>query len=64
MEKRAINATDAPAPVGGYAQAMEVAGAKRTLNVSGQIPVAVDGTVLQGFKAQCRPAWANVEAHG
>jgi len=42
---------------------MEVAGAKRTLNVSGQIPVAVDGTVLQGFKAQCRPAWANVEAH-
>lgn len=62
MEKRAINAPEAPDPVGGYAQAMEVTGAKKTLYISGQIPVAVDGSVPEGFKSQCRLAWANLEA--
>jgi enamine deaminase RidA (YjgF/YER057c/UK114 family) len=28
--------------------------------VSGQIPVAPDGTLPDGFAAQCRQVWANV----
>jgi enamine deaminase RidA (YjgF/YER057c/UK114 family) len=40
MIGRPINAADAPAAVGGYAQAMAVDGAKRLLFVSGQIPMA------------------------
>jgi len=48
--------------MGGYAQAFEVTGAQRLLLISGQVPVAVDGTLPAGFEAQCRQAWANVEA--
>jgi 2-iminobutanoate/2-iminopropanoate deaminase len=62
MDKRIINAPDAPAPLGGYAQALEVTGARRTLYISGQIPAMTDGRVPQGFKEQCRLAWANIEA--
>lgn len=57
-----IDAPDAPAPAGGYAQAMEVRGATRTVYVSGQIPVAPDGRVPSEFRDQARLAWANVEA--
>ena len=39
MKLRPINAADAPPAPGGYAQAMEVSGASRSLYVSGQIPV-------------------------
>ncbi len=62
MKTRSLNAPDAPAPVGGYAQAVDVTGAQRMLFVSGQIPVAKDGTVPNGFEAQCRQAWANLKA--
>ena len=61
-QTRGINAADAPQPVGGYAQAVEVTGAKRLLHISGQIPVGVDGAVPSGFKEQARLAWANVQA--
>lgn len=30
--------------------------------VSGQIPVAPDGTLAEGFAEQCRQVWANVAA--
>ncbi len=64
MRTRAIDAADAPAiPAGAnYAQAMEVSGAQRLLFVSGQIPERADGSLPEGFAAQCRQAWANVEA--
>jgi 2-iminobutanoate/2-iminopropanoate deaminase len=62
MEKRAINAADAPKAVGGYAQAIEITGTQKVLYVSGQIPVAADGKVPDDFKSQCRLAWANLEA--
>lgn len=62
MEKRTINAADAPAPAGTYSQAIEVRNATRTLYVSGQIPVAVDGTVPAAFADQARVAWQNVVA--
>ncbi len=62
IEKRALNASDAVQPTGGYPQAVEVTGAKRLLFVSGQIPVRADGTLPKEFKDQARLAWANVEA--
>ena len=62
LRKRALDASDAPQPAAGYAQAVEVDGAERLLFISGQIPVLVDGTVPSGFKAQARAAWANVDA--
>jgi enamine deaminase RidA (YjgF/YER057c/UK114 family) len=62
MEMKLINASDAPAASGGYAQAVEVAGASRLLFISGQIPVTADGVLPGAFTEQCRLAWANVEA--
>ncbi|MGE0499950.1 MAG: RidA family protein [Rhizobiaceae bacterium] len=62
MKLRPIDAPDAPQPVGGYAQAMEVSGASRLLFISGQVPARVDGTVPDDFEAQARLAWANVIA--
>ena len=62
MQRRTINAPDAPQAAGGYAQAVEVTGATRTLHVSGQIPQAADGTVPPALADQCRLAWANLEA--
>jgi 2-iminobutanoate/2-iminopropanoate deaminase len=62
MEKRIIDAPDAPAALGGYAQAVEVTDATRTLYISGQIPADRDGVVPADFAAQCRLAWGNVEA--
>ena len=59
---QAIDAPDGPTPEGGYAQAMAVAGAGRMLFVSGQIPVARDGTTPADFLAQARLAWANLAA--
>jgi len=63
MEKRTVDAADAPSSEPfSYAQAVEVSGATRLLHISGQIPVAKDGTIPEGFAAQCRQAWANLEA--
>lgn len=59
---RAVNAADAPAPSGGYAQAMDVRGASRLLFISGQIPVDADGQVPKDFGAQCRLVWAHLQA--
>lgn len=62
MEMRPINADAAFVPTTGYVQAMEVSGHRRLLFVSGQIPAEPDGRVPDGFEAQCRLAWRNVEA--
>lgn len=62
MVHRSINADAAPGPVGGYAQAVEVAGTSRRLYISGQIPVARDGSTPTAFKEQARLVWANIEA--
>ncbi|MCZ0737086.1 RidA family protein [Phreatobacter sp. AB_2022a] len=61
MQRRAINAAEAP-PAIGYARAVEVSGARRTLHVSGQIPVDAEGRCPDSFDAQCRLAWRNVIA--
>jgi enamine deaminase RidA (YjgF/YER057c/UK114 family) len=62
MDIRSINADNAPIPTTGYVQAVEVTGTERVLFVSGQTPTKADGTVPEGFEAQCRLAWRNVEA--
>jgi len=62
MPRRDINASDAPQPVGGYSQAVEVTGARRIVFVSGQIPVTTDNKVPAEFEAQGRQAWANLIA--
>ena len=59
---QAINAPDAPAPAGGYAQAVRVSGPADLLFVSGQVPVEVDGLVPDSFVEQCRLVWRNIEA--
>jgi enamine deaminase RidA (YjgF/YER057c/UK114 family) len=62
MKMKPINALDAPQPLGGYVQAMEVAGAARTLYISGQIPETVNGGVPERFEDQARLVWQNVIA--
>jgi enamine deaminase RidA (YjgF/YER057c/UK114 family) len=62
MQRRDINAADAPAPAGQYTQAVEVTGATRTLYVSGQVGVAADGSIPSDAEAQCTLAWRNLQA--
>ena len=62
MKLHPINAPDAPQPLGGYAQAMEVTDAKRLLFISGQIPTDTDGHVPETFEEQARLIWKNVIA--
>jgi 2-iminobutanoate/2-iminopropanoate deaminase len=56
MSGRQINPTQ-----GSYAQAYEVKDASRWLFISGQTPERQDGSVPEGFKAQCRMVWTNIE---
>ena len=62
MRMKPINAPDAPQPVGGYAQSMEVTGASRLLFISGQIPADTQGQVPEVFESQARLCWKNVIA--
>ncbi|GAA3262974.1 RidA family protein [Nonomuraea helvata] len=57
-----IQPADAPPAMGGYAQALAVAGASRLVFVSGQIPQSPDGHVPDDFEAQCRIVWHNIQA--
>ncbi|WP_457388819.1 RidA family protein [Roseateles sp. P5_E1] len=59
---RAINAAEAPAPSGGYAQALELRAPSRLLFISGQIPVDRAGAVPKDFAGQCRLVWAHIDA--
>jgi len=62
MKMKPVNSPSAPAPAGGYSQAVEVDGVKRLLFVSGQIPQSVAGDVPADFPSQARLAWRNVLA--
>lgn len=62
MQTKLINAATVTVPTSGYSQALELQGHTRLLFISGQTPVALDGSVPEGFEAQCRLAWRNVEA--
>jgi len=62
VQTREINAATVTVPTSGYSQALELQGHTRLLFISGQTPVALDGSVPSGFEAQCRLAWQNVAA--
>lgn len=62
MQRRDINAPDAPAPASPYSQAVEVTGAARTLYISGQVGIDADGEVPDDVVAQSRLVWANIAA--
>lgn len=57
-----VNSPNAPAAIGGYAQAFQVEGAKQLLFISGQIPESRGGDVPAGFEAQAELVGANVRA--
>jgi len=50
------------APSGGYSMGLEVSQHRRLLLISGQVPENADGSVPDGFEAQCEQAWRNVIA--
>lgn len=58
---RPLTGDGSPPAEGAYAQAAEVAGATRWLYLSGQIPVAPDGSLAPDFVGQCEQVWDNVE---
>ena len=58
MQRRDLNAPDAPAPVAAYTQAIEVTGATRTLYISGQVGQRMDGTIPADIVEQSRLAWS------
>ena len=62
MQRRDLNALDAPHPVAAYTQAIEVSGASRTLYISGQIGQRIDGTIPDDIVEQSRLAWQNLAA--
>ncbi|MCS3503349.1 enamine deaminase RidA (YjgF/YER057c/UK114 family) [Bradyrhizobium japonicum] len=49
-------------PAGGYSMGLELTQHRRLLSISGQVPEKTDGTVPEGFEAQCEQAWRNVIA--
>tara|TARA_R110002124_G_scaffold58226_4_gene162313 strand:- start:187 stop:576 length:390 start_codon:yes stop_codon:yes gene_type:complete len=61
LSLRPLTGDGSPPVEGSYPQAVEVSGATRWLFLSGQIPVAPDGTLAADFRGQCDQVWANVE---
>ena len=62
MQRRDLNAPDTYLPVAAYTQAIEVSGAARTLYISGQVGLRIDGTISDDIVDQSRLAWQNLEA--
>lgn len=60
MKQRILDSDKALSADGGYAQALEVSGATRTLYISGQIPVDKDGNTPSDFSDQARLTWQNI----
>ena len=58
MQRRGLNAPDAPLPVAAYTQATEVSGATRTLYISGQVGIRMDGTIPDDIVEQVASPFA------
>jgi 2-iminobutanoate/2-iminopropanoate deaminase len=54
------NPASVHAPSGGYSMGVEVGDHRKLLFISGQVPERSDGSVSDGFEAQCEQAWRNV----
>ena len=62
MNRRVVTPPGFPDLPGGYAPAVEVPGAARTLYISGTVPVDAAGNTPADFDGQCRLVWANIAA--
>ncbi|WP_104666158.1 RidA family protein [Ensifer adhaerens] len=62
MKRENINAPNAPQPRGGYSQAVCLENFERLLFVSGQVPLTPEDALPEGFEAQARQVWANIDA--
>ncbi len=60
MKTRSIESDKVESAAGGYSQAFEVTNATRTVYISGQIPVDIDGNVPDSFEDQARQTWQNI----
>lgn len=58
---RPLTGDGSPPVEGAYPQAVEVTGPTRWLYLSGQIPVASDGSLAAEFTGQCEQVWDNIE---
>ena len=54
------NPASVHAPSSGYSMGLDLSQHRRLLFVSGQVPEESDGSVPEGFEAQCEQAWRNV----
>jgi len=54
------NPASVHAPASGYSMGLEVGQHRRLLFISGQVPEKPDGSVPEGFEAQCEQAWRNI----
>ncbi|HZD24807.1 MAG TPA: RidA family protein [Alphaproteobacteria bacterium] len=59
---RPRNAAAVAAPGGKYSHAVELDAGSRMLLISGQVGILPDGSIATGFEAQCRAAFANLQA--
>ena len=59
--RRPLTGDGSPPVEGSYPQAVEVVSPTRWLYLSGQIPVAPDGSLAADFTGQCDQVWSNIE---
>jgi 2-iminobutanoate/2-iminopropanoate deaminase len=62
MQRRELNAPEAPPVAPYYSQAVEISGPARTLYVSGQVGVDANGKIAADFAGQCRQTLLNLQA--
>ncbi|CAN7595011.1 MULTISPECIES: RidA family protein [Ensifer] len=62
MKRENVNAKNAPQPRGGYSQAVRLENFERLVFVSGQVPLNSDDVLPDGFEAQARQVWLNIDA--
>ncbi len=58
---RPLTGDGSPPVEGAYPQAVEVTNPTRWLYLSGQVPVAPDGSLAADFTGQCEQVWDNIE---
>jgi 2-iminobutanoate/2-iminopropanoate deaminase len=62
MQRRNLNAPEAPPVATYYSQAVEVTDVTRTVYISGQVGVDASGKLADDFATQCRQTLLNLQA--